>query len=241
MDKKAFTLIELLVVIAIMGIIIALLSPAVNKVKESARRAQCANNLRQHGIAWYLYLDDHDDCFPKFGYLPYCEEVDWLTFGGKQGKFYPDFRWDAEHRILNRYLDITSETSPALAVFHCPADKRGAIFYETESFYDAWGNSYLINLDVIRKRGPSPPNAIPRRLSTITSPRDKVVLELDIPQSIPGHSGGGFVMGRTPVMVLFIDGHVSGPIFYDSEFEAYDPNTNKKAIWDPNGTPTLGD
>ncbi|GAF88660.1 unnamed protein product, partial [marine sediment metagenome] len=67
MNKKAFTLIELLVVIAIVGIIAAFLVPAMGSVRENARRSQCANNLRQIGIAWHLYLDDHNEKFPPEG------------------------------------------------------------------------------------------------------------------------------------------------------------------------------
>ncbi len=62
-----FTLIELLVIMAIIGIIIAVLVPAIGKVKDSARRAECANNLRQIGMAFYLYLDDHNEMFPPGG------------------------------------------------------------------------------------------------------------------------------------------------------------------------------
>ena len=114
--RRAFTLIELLVVVAIIGVLIALLLPAVQKVREAANATKCKNNLHQIGLALAMYCDNNGGSYP----LMSDNVVDY------------DRAW--VHTLMP-YLENVGRT------FICPADPRGDI--RLTAFPQ--GTSYVLN------------------------------------------------------------------------------------------------
>jgi len=126
--KRGFTLVELLVVIAIIGVLISMLLPAVQQIRESARRTQCMNRLRQIGLATALFHDSYE-AFPPARLYPKKDAVAPLDAGRNQPSwlvrilpfmdqqaFYN--QWD----LSESYTDQPEETvSHSLASFVCPS------------------------------------------------------------------------------------------------------------------------
>lgn len=161
-ERRGFTLIELLVVIAIIALLMAILMPALERVKKQARAAACQSNLHQWSLFFSMYLDEHDGSF--------CQGVNGLAGGGNN-------RWV---KALRRYHQYNSEffccptaTKPTQDINGQPTGYTGKYaawgIFSAETGHTGWPtraegglygsygvNGWAINPDVGSTRGDDP-------------------------------------------------------------------------------------
>lgn len=118
--RGGFTLIELLVVIAIIGILIALLLPAIQKVREAATRTQCSNNLHQIGIAFHSFYDANKALPPGWMTSPDHNYVAFLLPYMEQGNIHVDLTidWNMGANVTPTNSTIKLLLCPATATMH---------------------------------------------------------------------------------------------------------------------------
>ena len=218
--RRAFTLVELLVVIAVIGILAALLFPALSAAKAKARRTTCMNNLRQINLGMRMYCDDSSDASPTTGHA---------QFGTPA--------WSSYRKQMSSYVGVNGEPSAQDKLFACPADafylemtKYGAFAYNTSFVRKSLHEQPLFDYSSYGFNGGSDSKAFTftgtpgiggQKLSSIKEP-SKTVLIAEAPAFYPYSwhepiptpgaqmiDGGGMIFNDAKNMVSFVDGHVS--------------------------------
>ena len=168
---SGFTLVELLVVIAIIGVLVALLLPAVQAAREAARRTQCVNNLKQLGIAMQNYHDSQRElprgniscCWGtwQMSILPYIEQAQlgarYQFLPRNATSFLNEYRYDINDSSTNppvTNLDVVQTRIPTLTcTSDIPqSDPRGVTFHNYVANY---GNTNHIGRDHLGPANPA--------------------------------------------------------------------------------------
>jgi prepilin-type N-terminal cleavage/methylation domain-containing protein len=123
----AFTLVEILVVVAIIGILIAILLPAIQHSRESARKSQCANNLKQLGLAMHLYLIQYQAFPPGYVSAVLPDHDDGGPGWSWAAKLMPNIEEAAIHGEINYAASLRSPEMEkvrltSVPLFLCPSD-----------------------------------------------------------------------------------------------------------------------
>jgi prepilin-type N-terminal cleavage/methylation domain-containing protein/prepilin-type processing-associated H-X9-DG protein len=120
-NRNAFTLIELLVVIAIIGILVAMLMPALGKAKDKASAAQCTSNLHQIYVAMTQYADDNSEMYPVSG-----ADIPWNAVDPTTG--------------LSSWMQQIFPYTKSQAIYHCPLDR-----VSNYSYFNGVRAAYIVN------------------------------------------------------------------------------------------------
>jgi prepilin-type N-terminal cleavage/methylation domain-containing protein/prepilin-type processing-associated H-X9-DG protein len=208
--RLGFTLIELLVVIAIIAILIGLLVPAVQKVREAAARTQCQNNLKQWGLATHTY----HDATKKFPIgATSSPRVTWVVFlwpyieQAPLANQYGNPLQANNHFYISPHINQNQTTglcTQPVSLYYCPTDRPGAL-WQGDTYWRARSN-YVVNW------GPNVPGAAPFGWKTATGTNNPAINRMT---SITDGTSNTLLMAEIIVAKNDTDWNAHGDFFND--------------------------
>jgi prepilin-type N-terminal cleavage/methylation domain-containing protein/prepilin-type processing-associated H-X9-DG protein len=144
--RRGFTLVELLVVIAIIGVLVALLLPAVQAAREASRRMKCTNNLKQWALAMHMHHD-------SYGKLPFAKRNNprtvWVTKLWpyiEQQNLYSRYDFNQPFHVAPNCISNTFNglIAQPVSIYICPSDRFVSPFHQGDAAWRSKG-SYVVN------------------------------------------------------------------------------------------------